>query len=324
MKKISFLILIFFSLSSLAQVSSGELITKTSVENLFNNIYSGITHPNYSGNNGITANPLATGGVIELEYFNNEINKLNNIGFNISLLSGGTINSNTINQKRIEMNNAVNELNNPIIIENNVRKYYDNTVASSCNEYKNYNNGRKAFTGTHATSGLYSINIDGNIKTVYCDMDTENGGWTLMASTWISAYDSTISTNKPDIYSLGQFIVSNGTGNVPTYTEMRHFCRKSDTDIVHKKRVTAATQDLNVFNGNLLANTESNFTDHNFGGVANWSHSGGSYTELHHYFGEGWRFILRSGQVHCGVNYSSVGGQNNNSNLGQEGYIYVR
>lgn len=151
-------------------------------------------------------------------------------------------------------------------------------------------------------------------------MSTDGGGWTLIAAGWIPRYDSSINS---DIASLGNFIKYTGLGNIPSYTQMRHFCRRNNTSIVHRKRTTPSTQGTTTFSGNQYSNTDVVLSGHNTSVGSNWSQNG-SYAELHYYYAASSRFIIRNGNVHCGVDYSAVGGESNNANLGQEGYIYVK
>lgn len=318
MRKILILILLSTNVFSQVEFNKNESLNHAEINQKFLDVYQQVNHPNYS----FTAKVFNQGELIKKEDFNNEIDKFNTLGFSIPYITNDFIKSEDLNNLFSNLSNAVNELNNPIIIQNNIRTFYDGSLASSCNDYKNINNGRKKFTGNNAESGLYKININGNHKTVYCDMDFDNGGWTLMASGWIPAYDSNINS---DIKQLGQIRTYNGSGQVPLFTEMRAYCTRGANYIVHLKRSAPSSQNLNVFNGNTYVQTEAKLSGNNLAvNTANWSHSGGSYIEMHHFLGSANRFIIRNNQIHCGANYTSVGGENNNPNLGKEAYIYIR
>lgn len=69
-----------------------------------------------------------------------------------------------------------------INLKNNAREYSDGTYASSCNEYKFPTNKKYVYKGDIG-SGTYLISpYKDSVKKVFCDMDSEGGGWTLITS----------------------------------------------------------------------------------------------------------------------------------------------
>ena len=67
-----------------------------------------------------------------------------------------------------------------IITANGTRTYYDGSVATSCNGYRNTSSGAKNYT-RDTGSGVYNIQYNGSkpVISVYCDMVTDGGGWTF-------------------------------------------------------------------------------------------------------------------------------------------------
>ena len=58
-----------------------------------------------------------------------------------------------------------------------VRRWSDGNLASSCFDYRN---GRPEAYQPSILSGLYRVSSDGIESNVFCDMETDGGGWTLV------------------------------------------------------------------------------------------------------------------------------------------------
>lgn len=72
-----------------------------------------------------------------------------------------------------------------IILQGGSRRFADGTVAKSCEEYIRPSNAGYRYAGSTG-DGLYRIDPDGPTGTaavdVWCDMSTDDGGWTLVSS----------------------------------------------------------------------------------------------------------------------------------------------
>jgi hypothetical protein len=104
-----------------------------------------------------------------------------------------------------------------------------NKVGSSCKDYKNPAAG---YAGATA-NGLYLVNMGGSTETVYCDMVTDGGGWTLVARSkpgasgafgWFATRGAPTDFSQP--YSMGilnksmdfsQVLFGSGDGNSNTF-----------------------------------------------------------------------------------------------------------
>lgn len=120
------------------------------------------------------------------------------------------------------------------------RAYGNGQYAKSCNEYKNNPTQGYQYIGSTG-DGIYKIKPDSNPAiNVYCDMTTDSGGWTLVNSNWIPSYASTVNSNNPALYSLGQFSYS---VSPHPFTQMRLYC-KSTARYIDRRRTTGALSQL--------------------------------------------------------------------------------
>lgn len=91
-----------------------------------------------------------------------------------------------------------------ILTADGSRTYFDGSVQKNCYNYKNTNSGTKVYAGSTG-SGVYKIQSGAEIVNVYCDQDTDGGGWTLAVKVGdyanISSY-STLSTGPVNIAGL--------------------------------------------------------------------------------------------------------------------------
>ena len=138
------------------------------------------------------------------------------------------------------------------------------------------------------------------------------GGWTLVASTWISAYDSKV---PAEFKNRGQFITSDVVGTYGTPSQVRLQCQRSNgyvdmtfdwADVPYPSQTGRGLTEWHSWNkykgkGEGVAN----------GTLAGWP-----------------RFIVRRGGgstgPHCGTGYSGVGGEKNNPRLGMWARVYVK
>jgi hypothetical protein len=99
------------------------------------------------------------------------------------------------------------------------RRWADGTFAASCNDYKNPTGGY-SYTG-QTGSGTYHIKpTSGAEYPVYCDMSTDNGGWTLITSNQPQpsvdiAYSTFSGTSVTQEYGSGVNVVSRARFEVP-------------------------------------------------------------------------------------------------------------
>lgn len=65
-----------------------------------------------------------------------------------------------------------------IVLQSGARRFQDGSVADRCETYVN----SPMYNGALATSGIYTVDAGGSEYNVYCDMDTDGGGWTMCHS----------------------------------------------------------------------------------------------------------------------------------------------
>jgi hypothetical protein len=99
------------------------------------------------------------------------------------ILSMPVWSANNDEDKTINLKAVIPEINSRITIKNvnNVRKWSNNTFASSCEEYRHPDNASDFRYWGNTGSGTYRIlTVNGSQNDVYCDMFTQGGGWTMI------------------------------------------------------------------------------------------------------------------------------------------------
>lgn len=141
---------------------------------------------------------FSSGELITREAFELEVDKIRALGISISPLPNSKkITSQSLSSLFEQILQGAQNLSFGIISNNDVRSYYDGSVASSCQQYLTKNDKRYFYSGDTG-SGKYLIKPDaGPAFTVYCDMVTDGGGWALIYTQMGTAYQKLFSKNTP-------------------------------------------------------------------------------------------------------------------------------
>ena len=140
---------------------------------------------------------------------------------------------------------------------------------------------------------------------------------TLVASVWIPSYVNDV---PADIKKRGQFITE-GTMTVEDFDSITVECGSLTTRI-HRKFVFDETlTKLNEIKS--AASSQVSYQDEINVPATLTVDATRSYAEWHQAASETRRFILRLNQVHCVLNYGSVGGIDDNPRLGQWARIWT-
>jgi hypothetical protein len=111
-----------------------------------------------------------------------------------------------------------------IVVFGTGRRWVNGSYAGSCNSYKNPETGYNYVGATG--DGIYTIETNGKIFDVHCDMTTDSGGWTLAALHGPNRYDTpSIEWFSANTYAEPVTPSSSGTfgmaGNFSDISELR-------------------------------------------------------------------------------------------------------
>lgn len=173
-----------------------------------------------------------------------------------------------------------------------------------------------AYNWTKFIDWVYYIKPNSNPEfKVYCDMTTDNGGWSLVANSWNTCYDSSMD-NK--FKQLGKFIFT-GSTNTITFNKSRLLCNRSNASFDNVLNFSSYRTNIDSISWySSFYNISWSSASHNTTYYAN-------FTEWHRWNWMDKRFIIRTvtwdSYVHCYEDYSIVW---NNCTLWQYWQIYIK
>jgi len=136
----------------------------------------------------------------------------------------------------------------------------DNGIDEDCDNDDRCDTCQKLLTQTPGlATGVYTLDLAPTARDVYCDMDTDGGGWTLVYSSYVPPEDAAETYYSTNLTTLSPFNYDYGLWDglrqaVPAKTDIRFACREgvsmtvdlSFYDSGWYKEITASSSDTAV------------------------------------------------------------------------------
>lgn len=116
---------------------------------------------------------------------------------------------------QVSLNTTAEDLGDRIVIQNNgvFRNWSNNTFAASCEEYRRPAQEDRVYAGDIG-SGMYRINVAAGPLDVFCDMDSDGGGWTRV----VQQFEATPVTTWTGGVNGASYVLS--AAQIPAHTQV--------------------------------------------------------------------------------------------------------